>query len=182
MNVFSNLEDEDLMAHYQKGENMAFDVIYLRYKDRVYSYLRKRLYDPEVVDDLFQGVFVKFHKSRDRYNSDFPLLKWIYTICRSEWVDYLKKKKLLTTELKDEHLVTADNFCHEIIHIENEKYLTENEKKAIELRYYSDEDFIEISNQLNTSESNVRKIISRGLKKLKINYSGGQIRLGGDKS
>ena len=60
-NPFSHLEDEKLMELYKNGENMAFEVIYLRHKDRVYSYLDKRLSDKNIIEDIFQSIFVKFH-------------------------------------------------------------------------------------------------------------------------
>ena len=51
--------------------------------------------------------------------------------------------------------------------IDNEKSLTKKEKEAIKLRYLFDEDFEKISNTLGTTVLNSRKLVSRGLKKLK---------------
>ena len=56
--------------------------------------------------------------------------------------------------------------------LESEKQLSEKEKSALKGRYYSDKDFSEIAQILKTSESNTRKIISRGLKKLRTKYKG----------
>ena len=172
----SNLTDEKLMELYQNGEYMAFEVIYSRHKNKVYSYLRKRISDPEVVEDLFQSIFIKFHKCRAKYNSKFTLMKWIYTIARSELFDANKKHKMITTPFKDEHFLKQEehNEDHdERIDIENETFLSAMEKEAIQLRYYSNEDFKIISQRLNTSASNIRKIISRGIKKLRVKYTGG---------
>ena len=172
VNPFSHLEDDKLMELYKNGEDMAFEVIYSRHKDRVYYYLNKRLTDSTLVDDTFQSIFTKFHKSRSIYSSEYPLLKWIYIICRSELLDTVKKNKVTLVELKDEHLVSLPKDEGEIINLEAEKALTSNEKEALNLRYYLDEDFLKISKVLNTSEANTRKIISRGIKKLKTKYLG----------
>ena len=58
------------MLKYQAGDNMAFDVLYSRHKDKVYSYLSKRLRDQDQCEDLFQKVFTKFHRSKKLYNSN----------------------------------------------------------------------------------------------------------------
>ena len=175
-NPFSHLKDEKLMELYKNGENMAFEVIYLRHKDRIYSYLDKRLFDKNAIDDIFQGIFIKFHKSRKLYNSDYPLLKWIYTICRSELLDSLKKNKLKLVQLSDDLLAveaTEPNLTTDKVDIDSIKSLSDKEKQALKLRYYSDEDFVGISKALNTSEANSRKLVSRGIKKLKAKFLGG---------
>ncbi|MAF90306.1 MAG: RNA polymerase sigma factor [Bdellovibrionota bacterium] len=171
---YLQLKDEDLMKLYIDGDAMAFEYLYNRHKDRVYTYLNRRLLDSQVVDDVFQSVFVKFHKSRDRYSEEYPLLAWLYTIARSETLDHLKKRKLETSEFIDENFMAASSSedFHSEINLEEEKSLSDNEKIAIQLRYLSDKDFDEIAKKLNTSKLNSRKLVSRGLKKLKLKYSG----------
>ena len=172
VNPFSHLEDDKLMELYKKGENMAFEVIYLRHKGRVYSYLHKRLTDLALIEDTFQSIFTKFHNSKHLYNSKYPLIKWIYTICRSELLDAVKKNKVSLVELKEEHIVSTPKENEESINLDSEKSLSMKEIKALKLRYFSDEDFVEISKKLNTSEVNSRKLVSRGLKKLRTKFLG----------
>lgn len=171
-NPFSNLTDEDLMELYQNGDALAFETIYYRHKDKIYTYLQKRLTNKEQIDDLFQSILVKFHKSRHLYEKKYLLLKWLYTICRSELLDFAKKRKVQLVELNDKHIGISTEEEDRQIDIDCESTLSEKEKNAIKLRYYSDQDFNEISKVLNTSESNTRKIISRGLKKLRLKYMG----------
>ncbi|MAF77639.1 MAG: hypothetical protein CME60_05705 [Halobacteriovoraceae bacterium] len=172
-NPFSHLEDEKLMELYKNGENMAFEVIYLRHKDRVYSYLDKRLSDKNVIEDIFQNIFVKFHNSRHLYSSEHPLLKWIYTICRSELLDSVKKsRKIKLVSINEDQLICETKEIDDKIDLDSVKSLSEKEKLAIKLRYYSEEDFTDISKALKTSEANSRKLVSRGIKKLKAKLIG----------
>ncbi len=171
-NPFSHLEDEKLMELYKNGENMAFEVIYLRHKDRVYSYLDKRLSDKNIIEDVFQSIFVKFHNTRHLYSSEHLLLKWIYTICRSELLDWVKKNKAKFIQLSEDQLSVEPTELSDKIDLDSIKTLSEKEKKALKLRYYSEEDFIEISKALKTSEANSRKLVSRGIKKLKAKLLG----------
>ena len=171
-NPFSHLEDEKLMELYKNGENMAFEVIYLRHKDRVYSYLDKRLSDKNIIEDVFQSIFVKFHNTRHLYSSEHLLLKWIYTICRSELLDWVKKNKAKFIQLSEDQLSVEPTELSDKIDLDSIKTLSEKEKQALKLRYYSEEDFIEISKALKTSEANSRKLVSRGIKKLKAKLLG----------
>lgn len=171
-NPFSHLEDDKLMELYKNGKNMAFEVIYSRYKDRVYSYLHKRLTDLTLIEDTFQSVFTKFHKSRHLYSSEHLLIKWIYTICRSELLDAIKKNKISLVEVKEEHIILIPKENEESINLDTEKSLSIKEREALKLRYFSDEDFAKIAKRLNTSETNSRKLVSRGLKKLRTKFLG----------
>lgn len=171
-NPFSHLEDHKLMELYKNGENMAFEVIYSKYQNQVYSYLNKRVSDKILIEDIFQSIFVKFHKSRHLYDNKYHLLKWIYTISRCEMLDILKKNKISFVELREDHLTTSPHDSGETIDLDSQKFLSEKEREALKLRYFSDEDFLEISKLLNTSEANSRKLVSRGLKKLKVKLIG----------
>jgi RNA polymerase sigma-70 factor (ECF subfamily) len=151
---------------------MAFEVIYTRHKDKIFTYLNKRINDKNLIEDIFQCILVKFHKSRHRYSSEHHLLKWIYTICRSELLDSIKKNKAQLIELQDEHLISYPKEEDNELNLDQISTLSENEREALKLRYYSEEDFSKISKILNTSETNSRKLVSRGIKKLKAKLIG----------
>lgn len=176
MNPFvTDLEitDEQLMEKYKQGNYMAFEALYYRHKDTVYSYLVKRLSDPESRNEVFQNIFLKFHKFKNRYDSKHLFLKWIYTISRSELYDYCKKKKLNAIPLDETKLSDEVNNESEL-DIEQVKSLTQNEMKAIKLKFYSEQDYQEISETLGTTQVNARKLVSRGLGKIRAKLLGGQ--------
>lgn len=173
-NPYSHLDDKKLMSLYQDGESKAFEVLYQRHESRVYTYLHRRLKNKEAIDDIFQNIFSKFHKARLRYDSKYEVLQWIYTISRNELLDYLKKKSIVTTPFVEE-LITIEKEEVELpFEISEEKKLSQKEKEAISLRYFEDRDYEEISKILETSDSNVRKIISRAIKKLRSKYTTGE--------
>ncbi|MBE8221592.1 MAG: sigma-70 family RNA polymerase sigma factor [Bdellovibrionales bacterium] len=175
MNTYLNLSDEDLMEKYKQGDNMAFNTIYARHETRVYTYVSKRLFDKDLINEVFQNIFLKLHKQKARYLKKFLFVKFLYTICRSELLDFLKKKKLDTQPFYENVFLDKNGKqdSTQSIELNKESSLSKKEQKALDLRYYSEKDFIEISKALGVSNVNVRKIISRGLKKLKIKYSGG---------
>jgi RNA polymerase sigma-70 factor (ECF subfamily) len=167
-----NISDEQLMEKYQKGDSMAFETLYLRHQDRVYSYLSRRLSDSHSIDEVFQNIFLKFHKVKDQYKCEFPVLKWIYTISRSELYDFCKKKKIHTMPL-DENLVAKQNDQEPEFDKALLNSLSVKERAAISLKYLSDKDYDDISTHMNVSKVNARKLVSRGINKLKKKLAGG---------
>ena len=159
------------MELYLKDEHFAFNVIYERYKSNVYSYLSKRLKDSAIVEEVFQNTFIKFHRFREKYDFKYPLLAWLYTLTRSEMLDYIKKNKVQFVQLGEELAIAVPKNESNLIEMDLQG-LNQNEKDAIRLRYYEDKDFDEISKALKISQSNSRKIISRAIKKLKKNIVG----------
>ena len=169
-----NLTDAELMTQYIAGDYGAFDIIYKRYRKRLYSYLCKRLPNKSQANDVFQNVFIKFHKCRARYDCKYPLLSWLYTISRCELLDFIKKQdSLLRTDatVAEIHPTMSIDSCYDI-NLDSERKLSISERKVIKLRYLSDLTFKQIAERLHLSPVAARKINSRGLLKLRLKYTG----------
>jgi RNA polymerase sigma-70 factor (ECF subfamily) len=89
------LEDADtarLVARIQAGERDMFAILYLRYFDRVYNYLRVLLNDPVEAEDAAQQVFVKLLDALPRYERRRqPFRAWLFTVVRNHALDELAK-------------------------------------------------------------------------------------------
>lgn len=92
--TFKDKSDEDLMESYKMGEVVAFELLFERHSGKVLSYLSKRLQAPKEAQDLLQEVFFKLHRSRHQYNRTLPFSPWLFSITRSMWIDFLKKRRL----------------------------------------------------------------------------------------
>ncbi len=170
--TFKDKSDEDLMESYKMGEVVAFEFLFERHSGKVLSYLSKRLQAPKEAQDLLQEVFFKLHRSRHQYNRTLPFSPWLFSITRSMWIDFLKKRRLedatdpevidklaqVTSGLGSSEL----SFGKEIL-----DHLPANQKEAVSLRVYDEATFDEIASRLSTSPENARQLVSRGLKRLK---------------
>jgi RNA polymerase sigma-70 factor (ECF subfamily) len=89
-------EDRDgalLVTRVQAGDPDAFAILYSRYYERVYGYLRVMLRDPHEAEDAAQQVFVKVLEALPRYERrDRPFRAWFMTIVRNVAFDYLRKR------------------------------------------------------------------------------------------
>jgi RNA polymerase sigma factor (sigma-70 family) len=173
---WGSLSDEVLMLRYQEGFSAAFDELYSRWRNRVYSYLGKKSaswnLNPECVDDLFQRSFLKLHQTRHQYESRYPFSAWIFTLSRNTLVDYYRSEKNKTgadlANLKDAPLSEVAIEADAKLDIQTLlQSLPVSDRKVLEMRYLEDFGFDEIANRLSSSESAIRQKISRALRKLK---------------
>lgn len=63
------------------------------YQQRVYWLVRKMVIDHDDADDLTQDVFIKIHKSIEKFREDSQLFTWIYRIATNECLTFLDKKR-----------------------------------------------------------------------------------------
>ena len=170
-----NLSDEDIMVLYQKGDFFAFEILYNRHSGRIYEYLKKKVSTPEVAQDLLQEVFSKIHKSRESYNKQFPFLPWVFTIARNTAFDFFKMRETKISTKSDSSPELLNSLAGEVDHSESTPLLgkildklPQMQKQAIERRYLDEWSFEQIASDVGTSEENVRQLVSRGLKKLRL--------------
>lgn len=68
--------------------------IYAQYRDKVFGFVRSKVFHPEDAEDLVQEVFLKVYRNLDEYDAaKASLSTWIYTITRNTVYDYLKAKR-----------------------------------------------------------------------------------------
>lgn len=163
--MLSEKTDEELMVAYQLGDTESFEVLYSRHSARVLGYLRQKVKSEALARDIFQATFLKLHKSRGRYDAAFPFAPWLFTICRNELLDALKKPHLSQESLVEEVPVVAfRNADPEPIPLDR---LSPQQRKVIELRYERDFSFEEIAATLETSPGNARQLVSRAIRVLR---------------
>lgn len=167
MNDYSS--DEELMQAYQNGVDGAFDLLFKRHSGRVYGFLMNRLTDRAQADDVFQATFLKLHQARRHYDPSFPFTPWLFTVCKSVLTDHLRKLKRSKEDANDDLVTTAvdeRSIAREAPSVPLDM-LPSAQRMAVELRYQDELQFEEIADRLETSPSNVRKLVSRGIQRLK---------------
>ncbi len=75
--------DEELVERTLAGDPGAFDLIVARYKDRVFSYARRMLNNPDTADEIAQDIFMRAYRYLDHFRGDSKFSTWFYTIVSS---------------------------------------------------------------------------------------------------
>jgi RNA polymerase sigma-70 factor, ECF subfamily len=95
-------EDVDtarLVHRFQAGESDVFALLYMRYFDRVYSYLRAVLNDPHEAEDAAQQVFTGLLRSLQSYERrQQPFRAWLFVIVRNQALNLLRDRSRIKTE------------------------------------------------------------------------------------
>jgi len=174
MSSNSDATDEELMRAYQNGSEDAFRQLFERHSGKVYGFLNKQLRDRAQVDDVFQNTFLKLHQTRSHYDPAFPFTPWLFTVCKSVMVDFIRKRsRQQTEELQVDSLSAPEST--ELGPMMRTDELPEQQRKVIDLRFREDLSFEEIAARLETSPTNARQIFSRAIRKLRrLSLAGGK--------
>jgi RNA polymerase sigma-70 factor (ECF subfamily) len=171
-----HLSDEDLMAFYQTGDARAFDALYERHSGRVLAFLQKKT-SAESARDLLQETFLKVHRSRHQYSTQYPFLPWLFAITRNALVDFVRLNETKVAHKSVSGLETPSPSNDTVAAWTPDlsaalQTLPASQRRAIELRYLSDWTFEQIADHMKTTPGNVRQVISRGIKKLRSGVGG----------
>ena len=75
-----DLSDRELMVMFKHGRREAFEVLFVRYRHQVWSYLRRLVGDEASAEDLVQEVFLAVIRSRETYEAEAPFPAWLFRI------------------------------------------------------------------------------------------------------
>ena len=146
---------------------------------RLYNYLRYRLGDEIVAEDLTSIVLEKAWTKRHRYRRDRAAFSvWLFAIAKNEVVAYLRKRRI-SVPISSAEGATGETTEHILEHAQDLQMLSqlladlpEREQELISLKFGADLHNREISVIMGLSESNVGTILSRVLQKLREKWEG----------
>lgn len=154
------------------------DAIYDEYFDKIYNWSIKKTNNKEDAEDLtnsvFLAIFEYFNKDIKVEKLENLIWKIAYNLWSTKAKNYIKEKN--NTEF-DETYQSADDtdmldkvIYREIVNNLDNVGLTANEKKAFELHYINDLSIKEISEKLDSSDTNIKYYLYNARKKIKERY------------
>ena len=72
--------DQRLVERVQSGDKQAFDVLVLKYQQKVASLLMRYIRDPDEVLDVTQEAFIKAYRALPGFRGDSAFYTWLYRI------------------------------------------------------------------------------------------------------
>lgn len=85
--AYDEVPDEQLMQQYADGDAKAFDELFRRYESRAFSFFIKRTGSRDRAQDLYQELFLRIHRARDRYDPERAFTPWFFQIAHRLLVD-----------------------------------------------------------------------------------------------
>lgn len=84
--------DEALMMAYQCGDVAAFEELYHRHKDGLYTFIFRGCPRPAVVEELAQDSWTAVVDSAGRYRPDARFRTWLFRIAHNRQMDYWRRR------------------------------------------------------------------------------------------
>ena len=172
---YNGYDDRTLVNMVIEGESAAFDTLFTRHSEMIYSTLLKFTGNSDDVDDLMQEAFMKAYLKIGLYNPKYDFGAWIYTIARNTFVDFSRTRKSnalnpqnLSPEIDNTAQCSSPTPEDYIINAQQraqiEKYiamLPEDYKQLFELRFIDEYSYDEIAEKLDMKLGTVKTRIFR---------------------
>lgn len=167
-----------LVDEAKKGNEKAFASLMNRYRDSIYYMLLKMVNNPYDAEDLTIEAFGKAFRNIESYTPRYAFSTWLFKIATNNCVDFIRKKQLAPTPL--DHL--QDSLDNVTVNIQSDlpdpeeslinhqkiealkdivSQLKPRYKALIELRYYKEFSYEEISSELNLPIGTVKAQLFR---------------------
>lgn len=163
------------------GDQIAFTSLLDYYWNEVYGFMLKRTENETDAEDITIETFAKAFDKIATYNPEFQFNTWLIAIAKNVHIDMLRKKKsTLFLDITDEEdnqaynvadtspspedkIITEQNLSRLLQFI---KELKPHYQEVIQLRYFQELSYQEISDQLQEPLSNVKVKLLRAKKLL----------------
>ena len=182
------ITDATLVSSYIKGDEGALEILIIRHKQKIYSFIYSKVYDRDIAEDIFQDTFIKVIRTlkRGAYNEEGKFLPWVMRISHNLVIDFFRKNNrmpkfdntgefsifsvLSDTSLNAEKSIIKEQVENDVRRLVDE--LPEDQKEVLLMRIYNDMSFKEISERTGVSINtalgrmryaliNLRKIIDK---------------------
>jgi RNA polymerase sigma-70 factor (ECF subfamily) len=74
------VSDEVLMSEFQRGSRQALDELFLRYREPIFGFFRRRVQHRERAEELVQETFLAVIRAKSRYEPRATVRTYLYAI------------------------------------------------------------------------------------------------------
>jgi RNA polymerase sigma-70 factor (ECF subfamily) len=167
-----------LVDQARQGNEKAFATLLNRYRDSIYYMLLKMVNNASDAEDLTIEAFGKAFRNLDSYTPNFAFSTWLFKIATNNCIDFIRKKQTSPSIIDkgqddiDSYTVNiqSDTPDPEETLINHQKIIALREivsqlkpryKTLIELRYFKEYSYEEISTELNLPIGTVKAQLFR---------------------
>ena len=84
--------DLELVRRVQAGDKSAFDVLVLKYQQKVINLVTRYVHDPHIAMDVSQESFIKAYRGLKNFRGDSAFYTWLYRIAINTAKNHLVSK------------------------------------------------------------------------------------------
>jgi len=154
-----------LVNRFMTGDQMAFELLFHRYKNKLNGFVIKLAPSHIDADEVVQKVFIKIWLQRDRIKPEKSFSSFLFTIAKHELVDQLRtainRKIYFVGDEMNVDLQVTDH-SQESLRVELEERvvtligeLPDRRRQMFEMSRYKGLTYRQIANELGVSENTV---------------------------
>lgn len=178
--------DEELVRLYvDTQQNAYFELLYVRYADRVYRKCLSFTKDPMRAEDLTHDIFLKLVTKLSAFKQNSAFATWLYSITYNYCTDQVRSTRRRAEVFMDDDLesleVSDDDGLAELAEMEAGQmqkalqHLAPEEQTLLLLKYQDDVSIRDIASVQNMTESAVKMRLKRSRDKLRRHYLEGAV-------
>lgn len=76
----SGVTDQELVERVKKGDKKAFDLLVIKYQNRIANLISRYVQDAAEVQDVTQEAFIKAYRAMGSFRGDSAFYTWMYRI------------------------------------------------------------------------------------------------------
>ena len=76
----ASVTDTQLVARVKQGDRAAFDLLVLKYQNKILSLISRYVQDSDEVQDVAQDAFIKAYRAMPGFRGDSAFYTWLYRI------------------------------------------------------------------------------------------------------
>jgi RNA polymerase sigma-70 factor (ECF subfamily) len=101
----STKTDYELISGFINGDERSIELLILRHKSKVYSYINLYIRSRDLADDIFQDTFLKVVQSirAGRYQDDGKFISWVMRIAHNLIIDHFRHEKQMGIVYNDDY-------------------------------------------------------------------------------
>lgn len=88
----SNETDAEIVKRVQNGDNKAFDLLVIKYQQRVINLISRFVSDYSECQDIAQEAFIKAFRGLHNFRGDSQFYTWMYRIAANSAKNYLASR------------------------------------------------------------------------------------------
>lgn len=174
-----DLSDSDLVKRAKKGNVKAVGELYDRHHEPIFRYVRSRVSDQAIAEDLTGEIFIRMVDNLSGYrNTNVPFQAWLYRIAHNLVVDHYRKENgrsfvpLYHAEGMNGKEDNPDSMVEQRLTIEKVRQALDKidptQREVVELRFLAGLSLKEVASALDRTVASVKTLQHRGLKALRV--------------
>lgn len=172
-----NLTDKELLDAIKRDDHAAFEVLFNRYWEYLFSIIYRRLNNREETQDIVQDIFIYIWNSRASLSVRTGLEPYLFTAAKNQLYTLYRRNKLrLVNEEQLRYRASGSANTDELVLFkEVDRLVTDelekmpdNVRRCFTLSREEGKSIREIASELMLSEKTVKNNISDALKRLRL--------------